>query len=355
MAGKFVSLEEAARLLGVSVDEVNRLVDRKKLFPMRDGATVKFKADDIDRYRASAGDDSSVSDALALDLDLPASGDGDLELGEPIDDGDVDLGLGSVVGGDMAGQTIVRGGADAAADDLALGDDAGSLLTGDDDLALESLIGASSPSLAEPAGAQPDAGSSIGDSGLTLDLDRPPPGSAATGSLALGSVAGLSGPSGAGASLSGPLDSGLSLEVGGDLGEVAAASGIDFAAGDADLGGDAFELGADAGDEESASVVIATDETGDSSFFGAALDDSASVAIEDSSLTDSSSMLGAMPFEPPVETTFSVWQIVGLACCTLLMLAGGLLLFDLAWTLRAPQGQPVSTPLLTALASAFGW
>jgi len=49
MAGKFLSLEEAARLLGVSTDEVNRLVDRKKLFPMRDGATVKFKSDDVER------------------------------------------------------------------------------------------------------------------------------------------------------------------------------------------------------------------------------------------------------------------------------------------------------------------
>ena len=35
MAGKFLSLEEAARRLGVGIDEVNRLVDRKELFPMR--------------------------------------------------------------------------------------------------------------------------------------------------------------------------------------------------------------------------------------------------------------------------------------------------------------------------------
>ena len=49
MAGKFLSLEETARLLGVAVDEVQRLVDRKKLFPMRDGATIKFKADDVER------------------------------------------------------------------------------------------------------------------------------------------------------------------------------------------------------------------------------------------------------------------------------------------------------------------
>ena len=48
MAGKFLSLEEAARRLGVSLDEVNRLVDRKELFPMRDGATIKFKVDEIE-------------------------------------------------------------------------------------------------------------------------------------------------------------------------------------------------------------------------------------------------------------------------------------------------------------------
>jgi excisionase family DNA binding protein len=35
MAGRFLTLEEAARQLGVTADEVNRLVDRKKLFPMR--------------------------------------------------------------------------------------------------------------------------------------------------------------------------------------------------------------------------------------------------------------------------------------------------------------------------------
>lgn len=36
MAGKFLTLEEAARHLGVTIEEINRLVDRKQLFPMRD-------------------------------------------------------------------------------------------------------------------------------------------------------------------------------------------------------------------------------------------------------------------------------------------------------------------------------
>ena len=42
MAGKFLSVEEVARRLGITVDQVNRLVDRKSLFPIRDGVTLKF-------------------------------------------------------------------------------------------------------------------------------------------------------------------------------------------------------------------------------------------------------------------------------------------------------------------------
>ncbi|MFN7812668.1 MAG: helix-turn-helix domain-containing protein, partial [Planctomycetia bacterium] len=71
MAGRFLSLEEAARRLGVTADEVNRLVDRKKLFPMRDGATVKFRSDDVERVAQDLGDDLSQSEDLSLDLDLP--------------------------------------------------------------------------------------------------------------------------------------------------------------------------------------------------------------------------------------------------------------------------------------------
>ena len=75
MAGNILSLEEAARRLGVTIDEINRLVDRKKLFPMRDGATVKFKLDDIERAASDLASDlgdesSSGADDLALNLDL---------------------------------------------------------------------------------------------------------------------------------------------------------------------------------------------------------------------------------------------------------------------------------------------
>jgi excisionase family DNA binding protein len=358
MAGKFVSIEEAARLLGVSVDEVNRLVDRKKLFPMRDGASSKFKIEEIERVAASLGDDSSRSESLSLDLDLPTPGADDLALGDAIDIGDMPSG-----NTDAGSQTIVRGGAAGGGGDLsglALDDDADDTASDSADLALESIIGASS--LARPAAG---SGSLIGsspaaDEPLTFDLSNVAAG-VGSGSLAGSQATGL-GASGGGSGFSVPADSGLSLEDGGlavsginlDAGPMPG-SGISEAGGS--LAGDAFELGADGADEDSASVVIATEESGDSSFFGQVNDDSASVQFGDSSVTDStsSSMLGEPFAVPAADMTFSAWQIAGLTCCALVLLAGGFIMYDLAWTIRQPQGAPVTAPLLNALSEAFGW
>ena len=70
MAGKFLLLEEAALRLGVSADEIHRLVEKKRLFPLRDGTTLKFKIDEIDRLVAEGPDqDEPVTDTLELDLD----------------------------------------------------------------------------------------------------------------------------------------------------------------------------------------------------------------------------------------------------------------------------------------------
>ena len=359
MAGKFLSLEEAARRLGVSVDEVNRLVDRKELFPMRAGATIKFKVDDIERVAADLGGGGPGSGGdLDLDLDLDLSnaepgsspaaassapGGDELVLDEPED-------TESIFGDDAGGppvsgsQTIVREGEGGAATE------GGAF---EDDLALDSIIGASSPSL--PAVDQPG----------TSGVDVPP---ADSGTMAIdlpnlgGSVAGLSSPSGMGDSLAGPIDSGLSLE-----GDGIDISGIDLAAGDqqgadaindtedGSLAGDAFELGAGVEDEESASVVIATEDTGDSSFF-ATVEDAPSVAYDDAS---GSVDIPLQDFDPadlvPKSPPFSVWQVVGLVCCTLLMLGGGLVVFDILGVVQSPDREPVSTPLLNALAQTFGW
>jgi excisionase family DNA binding protein len=363
MAGKFLSLEEAARRLGVSIEEVNRLVDRKELFPMRDGATIKFKVDEIERVAASLGVGAADDDELALELELSSPGlggsllgagsavaGGELSLGEPLDEESIFAG--DADGGAVAAsQTVVRGGGDPVL---------GSGTFDVDDLAIESIVGASSPSLGGPAApAASDSGT------LAIDLSNIGGGSLAGGSLAGGSLAGLSAASGLGGSLASAVDSGLSLEGGGldisgiDLdnnGRVGAAPGSAVESLGGSLAGEAFELGADVTDEESASVVIPTEETGDSSFFGAAMDDAASVSFGDASGSVAIPVGAAGDFEiPSLAPPFSVWQVVGLICCTLLMFVCALVVFDVLTTVRGPQGSPISSPLLSALADTFGW
>ena len=404
MAGNILSLEEAARRLGVTIDEINRLVDRKKLFPMRDGATLKFKLDDIERaasdLASNLGDGSSSgTDDLALDLDLSSpslvagpgspSGSGiaddDIMLGDAIDEGD------SIFGIDDApsppSRTIIHEKGDHAVggEDLVIGD-AGSALASSD-LELDSIIGASSPSLARGAvGPASGLGSDLAGGGgsgtLAIDLSN----------LGSGSIAGLSGPA-PGNALSGALDSGLSLEgsdlaasglnlggsgielggsgveLGGsgvrlgdsglDLGGSPIGSGIGSGVDDIGgaFGGDAFDLGDSTTDDESASVVISTEDTGDSSFFGAVTDDSGSVSLDDgSSLSPVGMAIGEEGFlEGMAGPPFSVLQIVGLVCCTLFLLTCSLVMIDLVWAIRAPVGEPISSPLLQALTDLFAW
>lgn len=387
MAGKFLTLEEAARQLHVSVDEVHRLVDRKKLFPMRDGATVKFKAEEIERVAADLADEGSRSDALSLDLDLPsapaaapaAKTDADeLAVGGTFDEGDWVFAASDVHAGS---QTIVRGGqADAApaaagASGLSFASDAGAAPAAaakpgsfsDDDLVLDSIAAGSVVAGSAALSGFQLKPSEPGDAAaMTLDLGNAVGGGSGeiAGLSAISSPSQQGNASAAGVALSGPLDSGLSLEDG-DI----QASGIDLAAASGiasaidvggslaggSLAGEAFDLG-DVSDDESASVVIATEDTGDSSFFGAALDDSASVSLEESSVADSMAGLSAgVPLEYAIETTFSVWQVLALVCCTLLMLTAGLVMFDLASTIRAPAGAVLSAPLLNALSETLGW
>jgi excisionase family DNA binding protein len=365
MAGKFLSPEEAARHLGVTVEDINRLVDRKKLFPMRDGATVKFKLDDIDRVASDLADDDqpAASGGLDLELDLSSPGlggggtDDEILLGDAIEETESIFGSDIAIGGVSARTT--------SGDDLVIGEGGGGLDSSD--LEIDSIIG-SSPALAQGASAPAGDSNVAGGSGtLAIDLSN-----LGSGPVTGGSVAGLSG-STPGAALSGALDSGLSLEgadlqasgvnlagsgvaLGGsgvDLGGSGIGSGIDAVGGG--LGGDAFELGDIATDEESASVVIATEETGDSSFFGTVSEDSASVSLEDSAgvaaaLAGDDAFLQAAAGPP-----FSGLQILGLVCCTLLLLTCGLVMIDLVWSIRAPAGSPVSSPLLKTLTDTFSW
>jgi hypothetical protein len=49
----------------------------------------------------------------------------------------------------------------------------------------------------------------------------------------------------------------------------------------------------------------------------------------------------------------SVWQVVGLICSTFMLVLIGLVVFDVLQTVRAPQGTPVTAPVLNALVKAL--
>ena len=382
MAGKFMSPEEAARLLGISVDEVNRLVDRKQLFPMRDGATNKFKTDDVERLLRTLGEESG-SGSGELDLDLPelvldnapAGGPGEATDDDQLilDDGadsifatptakgpsasDTGVGKGSVASKSNSGLSLSSpglSGADLVLTDSVLGDDLES-----DDLAIESIVGASSPSL---GGSGISKASGSGD--LMIELSGISSASSAASKSDSG-IAGLSGPGLSGPGLSGPGLGGLSggLGSGVSLGDSSLAdSGVDLgsaaSAAKGAFSGDDFELGGEATDDESASVVIASDsEAGDSSFFGQTIGgQSSSFGGDDSSLGSAGSAeTVAFPTQMLDEMSFSAWQIVGLVCCSLLLLFGGFIAYDLVRTIGSPESTTLSNPLLNSLAEIFGW
>ena len=382
MAGKFMSPEEAARLLGISVDEVNRLVDRKQLFPMRDGATNKFKTDDVERLLRTLGEESG-SGSGELDLDLPelvldnapAGGPGEATDDDQLilDDGadsifatptakgpsasDTGVGKGSVASKSNSGLSLSSpglSGADLVLADSVLGDDLES-----DDLAIESIVGASSPSL---GGSGISKASGSGD--LMIELSGISSASSAASKSDSG-IAGLSGPGLSGPGLSGPGLGGLSggLGSGVSLGDSSLAdSGVDLgsaaSAAKGAFSGDDFELGGEATDDESASVVIASDsEAGDSSFFGQTIGgQSSSFGGDDSSLGSAGSAETlAFPTQMLDEMSFSAWQIVGLVCCSLLLLFGGFIAYDLVRTIGSPESTTLSNPLLNSLAEIFGW
>jgi len=425
MAGKFLVIEEAARQLGITADAIHRLVERKKLFPLRDGATLKFKTEEIERLAAELGEKSGQS-GLELDLELN-------DVPETVTDHElksqtVDLELSdsyAVAGAPLPGTTgeddsLVIGGSDPLAGSSAGVGSMGAEMAGGEsvfavdpapqdaseraklsssnaiggleslELDLDSIVGLSSPALAASASPPEEAATGPSDSGtLAIDLSGIGGGSQpsnasglnASGSLVFGSdinPAGGSGPpTNAGSALSGALDSGLSLEDGD-----AAVSGIDMGPLDAglaggslaggslaggnsatDLGGEEFDLGGLDDDDRSASVIAVdpgSGETGsgDSSFFGNAGGESSGFSGDgDIGLsTDMMPNIGdGVAVDMVRDTRFSTWQVCGLVCCSLLLLTGGFVMFDLMRTIGSPNDLVLSGPLLKPLSSVFGW
>ncbi len=246
MAGKFIVLEDAAKLLGVSAEEMIDMRSRGEIFGYRDGASWKFKMEEIQRVAddkgiSLAGTDSAEPSSFDDDFDdllgsdnlhddLLADDDegssilvNDQEVGRPEDSTSstvigagtpADAGVGSddddlklateesAIGLDASDVSLVP---DAASDVRLVAGGSDVLSGADSELKLTS--GSGTGDLAEELG----LGSDALDLGSDIDLALGDDDDLVLGASGAGSDVTLDS-SGSGINLSSPSDSGLSLE-----------------------------------------------------------------------------------------------------------------------------------------------
>ena len=158
MAGKFIELQEAAKLLGMSTDQLIELRSANEIHGYRDGASWKFKSQEIERFASEKGISLGAGDADAGAASPPDALDDDFGslfeeegFSDELDlDGDDDSGSSILVndeprgdGEESTSSTIIGSGKGA---DLDLGD-AGSdlkLADGDSELGAGSELGVGS-------------------------------------------------------------------------------------------------------------------------------------------------------------------------------------------------------------------
>ena len=397
----YVPLEEAAKILGVSTDELVEMRSRGEIFGYRDGTSWKFKEEEIERVQAELQGDALDEDAggssilvsgregsgLGSQLDL----DSDLRLADDDEDNKVGSDVKLVADPSSgSGVRLVNRTPDDADDDLLLSPESE---TGNSDVDLGSdlklaadsgidIASGISGGLDLGSGLGSDVSGEIGSGGIGSELEL------ATDDeddLVLGSDSGVGLASESGINLMSPSDSGLSLEdepldlagtgiSGLDLGvEVGSGVGSGPASGISGLGsgalvdfeqGEEFQLthsGDMEADDDSGSQVI---EFEDSTEFGEVPVD-AGFGGEDfgavqeeggfGEFDDGMAMGGAMGqpagFHPVVaEKPYSGLDIAILLCIMLLLCLSGVLASDLMRNLWAWDGQnDLSTGLTSTL------
>ena len=78
---KLIELQEAAKMIGVTPEELTEMRSRNEIFGYRDGSSWKFKIQEIERVASERGtslnDPTDDADDDSVDLDLDGSGDAD--------------------------------------------------------------------------------------------------------------------------------------------------------------------------------------------------------------------------------------------------------------------------------------
>src|SRR5690606_15487005 len=113
MAGKFLSMDEAAQALGISTEHLRELTQKYEVNGLRDGANFKYKPEEIERAKAklfSKGKDIDDSDDLTdLPIDLDDDQGDDLVLLSEVELGESGPGTSATVIGPPGGRASQEG------------------------------------------------------------------------------------------------------------------------------------------------------------------------------------------------------------------------------------------------------
>jgi excisionase family DNA binding protein len=385
MAQKYYTSQETAQLLGISEEEVRAMLDRRELHGYRDGASWKFRAEDIDklvkeRPQAAPTGEEETGDVLLSEVELGQSDPGTsgtvIGMGRPLGESDLLLAASDIKLVDEPRTP------EAKAKDASKSGQFEELELGiDDELALDG----SSPSMKTDSQATP-TGSALELSDKVLDDDLVLGGSKGS-DLSLGGDSGISliDPADSGLSLEQPLElaggSKKSLEVGEDdlllAGEADEQAGVKT---DDDFLLTPLDEGGDAEDSESGSQVIALETEGDEAAVGAVAG-GGMAAMLDEDLTAQpaldlgmgapmigGTMLGgqagglpegaaAIPASAVLpEVPYTGWQIAGLASCVVLLMLCGMMMYD---TLRNmwswDQAYTINSSIMDTILGWIGW
>lgn len=408
MAAKLIELNEAASKLGVTPEQLIEMRSRGEIYGYRDGGSWKFKEDEVERVIAErAGGGSAIGNVGDLDdLIAPISLD---------DDSGDDLGsilvseqeLGK--SGESTSSTIIgkssepKGGLDSditLASDSAKGNLSDVQLVSpgkgsDLNLAATSdvqLAGTSDLKLTDEGGTGKQSGSDVTlgsgkldfttDSALDLGDDD-----LVLGGSGIGSDVTLGGGD-SGINLASPADSGLSLE---EPMELMGGSNVN-AAFELPEDDDVISLSTDLADPDEATQLKADEEfllspagdMGDESDSGSQV-----IALEDSEAFDENADTMLRPAQPALvvedavpgfegigagggvgpspamsqqymttaapEAPYSIWNVLGLLCCILVLALTGMLMTDLMRNMWAfDTDRVVSTGLMDSILSAIG-
>ncbi len=210
MSAQFITLEEAAKKLGVHTDELVEMRSRGDIFGYRDGASWKFKPEEIERVAAemlggAMDEDPAGSSILISEQDLGPTGSkhgstigSDINVGSESGEPDSDVALVADPGSGSDVRLIAGKGASADEPRLAMSDDDDDELSVGDDVddLLASASGSSNLGSDIKFGTSPESAIKLG-SGTGTGSDIPVSGSDAfdldLGSEGSGVLSGLSG------------------------------------------------------------------------------------------------------------------------------------------------------------------